>query len=329
MNGLTASIKKISSIIKKNIDIVDRMGAVVYSSDSRRVDLTLGDFEHGISLPVDEKHRLYVYIEEGSLEEIKLVQMILEKEVSGSDIGNYRQFLINVVDGMDDPERYCKKFGIPYDANYIAYCINLPKAEHFHDACSLIFNSFFGENNIWVFPYKEDIILLEKINEYSKSCDARASMLKDMINSEIYTHVYIGVGDIHNKIINIKYSISEAKEAIRIGRMFNIPENIFIYKNILAERIISFIPEENINEYTSGIFNDNNDTMDGEMIKTIEIFFKNDLNITDSARALYIHRNTLIYRLDKIQKLTGLDIRKFNDAVIFKLCYLLKLRRKQ
>ena len=68
-------------------------------------------------------------------------------------------------------------------------------------------------------------------------------------------------------------------------------------------------------------FNDSFSKLDEDMIKTIEVFFKLDLNLSEASKELYVHRNTLIYRLDKIQKYTDYDIRKFNDAALFKIAF--------
>jgi carbohydrate diacid regulator len=171
------------------------------------------------------------------------------------------------------------------------------------------------------------MLMLERLDDEIDSIESNARMIKDMINAELYTQVYIGIGNTCLGLMNIKDSMEQGWEAIKVGRMFNLPDDIFMFRDILPERIISLIPEEKCEELAGRILSDEtNHVLDGEMIRTVEVFFKNNLNISDSARILYIHRNTLLYRLDKLQKATGLDVRKFEDAVTFKLAHLLKLR---
>ena len=99
------------------------------------------------------------------------------------------------------------------------------------------------------------------------------------------------------------------------------------WKKIILERLIDSISEDMKSKIVDD-FNSKIVKLDDEMIKTIEVFFECGLNLSESAKALYIHRNTLIYRLDKIQKVTSYDIREFNNAMIFKIIFLYIGRKK-
>ena len=329
MKNLTTSIKKIADIVKKNVYIASEMGHITHSSDASIEGTVIGSFDLSCCKLLDAGNKLYICIDNGSPEEIELVKLILQDELSEGTADNCQQFLINIVDGTDVPEEYYRRFNLPFDDRYRVYCISVPKGELFHDAYSLVSNSFYGDDNIWVFPYENDIILLEKSDNTLDRAGSNAEMIRDMANTEIYAHVYIGIGNAYEGILNIRQSFREAKEAIRIGRLYNLPREIFILKDLLAERIVSLIPRDRVEELAGNVLKgDINSVLDGEMIRTVETFFKSNLNVSDSSRILYIHRNTLLYRLDKLEKATGLDIRKFEDAVVFKLSYLLKLRRK-
>lgn len=329
MKNLTASIKKIADIVKKNVYIVSEAGYIAHSSDASIEGTVIGNFDLSRCKLLDTRNKLYICIDNGSPEEINLGRLILQDKLSEGTADNCQQFLINIMDGTDVPEEYFRRFNLPFDDRYRVYCISLPQGELFHDAYSLVSNSFYGDDNIWVFPYENDIILLEQANNTMNRAESNAKMIRDMANTEIYAHVYIGIGNACEGILNIRQSFREAKEAIRLGRLYNLPREIFIFKDLLAERIVSLIPRDRAEELTGNVFKaDINLVLDGEMIRTVETFLKSNLNVSDSSRILYIHRNTLLYRLDKLEKATGLDIRKFEDAVVFKLSYLLKLRRK-
>lgn len=329
MKNLRAFAKKIAEIINKDVDIVEKTGYVVSSSDDSRVGTVVAEFNHETSMPLDEMCRCYVSIEGGSDEEISLAALILKYMSDKGTVDNYRQFLINILEGYGYGEEYCERFGIG-EGSFVIYCITLHSNQNFSDAYNLIYNSFYGEEGIWIFPYEFDIILLKKVSILEEPVKPNAKTIKDMVNSEVYADAYVGVGGIHSGIEGIRKSFLEAKEAIEVGRLFDIPESIYIYKDMLPERIISMIPEEKLQELKAQVLEHIGDeAFDSEMMRTIEVLFKNNLNISDSSKILYIHRNTLLYRLDKIQKVTGLDIKKFEDAVVLKLLISLKVRLKK
>ena len=102
------------------------------------------------------------------------------------------------------------------------------------------------------------------------------------------------------------------------------PDPVYLYREQVLERLLSEIPEETRTRFRKSLICGNvRKTLNEETLNTAEAFFKSDLNLSDTARQLFIHRNTLLYRLEKIRKETGLDLRKFNDAVAFKILILL------
>ena len=109
-----------------------------------------------------------------------------------------------------------------------------------------------------------------------------------------------------------------------MGRIFLTEQHIYVYRSLVLERFLMDIPREMGTRYHGILFNRKTARLfNDEMLHTIEMFFAKDLNLSDTARQLYIHRNTLVYRLDKVQRQTGLDLRKFDDAVTFKMMMLL------
>ena len=121
------------------------------------------------------------------------------------------------------------------------------------------------------------------------------------------------------------YTYDEAKRAMEVGAIFHPGESIHVFRRLLLERFLMNVPREESMMYHSLLFNRRTAKLfNEEMLQTIEMFFRKDLNLSDTARQLFIHRNTLVYRLDKVQRQTGLDLRHFDDAVTFKILYELK-----
>ncbi len=115
-------------------------------------------------------------------------------------------------------------------------------------------------------------------------------------------------------------SFKEAQTALEIGKVFEKEKNIVSYKNLGIGRLIYQLPTTLCEMFLSEVFKQGSiDSLDQETLLTISKFFENNLNVSETARKLFVHRNTLVYRLEKIKKLTGLDIREFDNAIIFKV----------
>ncbi len=147
-----------------------------------------------------------------------------------------------------------------------------------------------------------------------------AMAAQETLRDETALNVTVGIGCIAKSIEDLHSSFRQARRAIEIGRVYREDETVFVYRSLLLERFLSDIQPDTAAHYHSLLFNRSTARLfSDEMLYTIEMFFKKDLNLSDTARQLYIHRNTLVYRLDKVQRQVGLDLRKFSDAVTFKM----------
>ncbi len=159
---------------------------------------------------------------------------------------------------------------------------------------------------------------LDELMQYSQA-------LQETLMSETARQMTVGIGCACHTIDELRESYSEAKRAIEVGRVFQPEESIHAYNRLILERLLLELPASASAAYHGMLFNrHNNRLFNDEMLYTIDMFFKKDLNLSDTARQLYIHRNTLVYRLDKVQRQTGLDLRSFEDAVTFKILMELK-----
>ena len=167
-----------------------------------------------------------------------------------------------------------------------------------------------------------DVVLIKSVEEGMTDRDFEniASTISDTLSSEIMADVRIGIGSVVSGIIEINRSYKDAMVALDIGRVFEPSKSIISYNSLGINRLIYQLPTKVCELFLNEVFkNGSLSILDDETIITIQKFFDNNLNVSEASRKLFVHRNTLVYRLDKIYKLTGLDLRKFDDAIIFKV----------
>ena len=157
----------------------------------------------------------------------------------------------------------------------------------------------------------------EELQEYARA-------IEDTFQTETGKSVLVGISEPREDLINIPEAFEEARNAINIGRIYHSGRTVFAYRNLLLERFLNEVAPDMSAQYNAMIFNRKTARLfNEEMVHTIETFFDNSLNLSETARKLYIHRNTLVYRLEKVQRAIGLDLRNFDDAVTFKMMMLL------
>lgn len=169
---------------------------------------------------------------------------------------------------------------------------------------------------------EEDIIIVKELgaNEGYPELQKDAEELLAMIQADGEENVRIAYGTIVNDIKEVSKSYKEAKLALDVGKIFFDDKNIAAYNTLGIGRLIYQLPLPLCKMFIKEIFEGKSpDEFDEETLATINKFFENSLNVSETSRQLYIHRNTLVYRLDKLQKSTGLDLRVFEDAITFKI----------
>ena len=169
---------------------------------------------------------------------------------------------------------------------------------------------------------EKNIIVIKVLDEgdgYEELNDT-ALMLVDMLNSEIMTKVRVSYGTIVNEIKGLSKSYKEACMALDVGMIFYSEKNIIPYITLGIGRLIYQLPVNLCQMFIDEIFGDiEPGDIDDEILSTVKRFFDNSLNVSETSRQLFIHRNTLVYRIEKLQKMTGLDVRVFEDALTLKI----------
>ena len=152
-----------------------------------------------------------------------------------------------------------------------------------------------------------------------------ARSIEDTLKNELFIKTVIGIGTIATHLRELADSYKEAQTAIEVGKVFDTEKSISSYENLGIGRLIYQLPTTLCDIFLTEVFKKNSiDSLDQETLFTINKFFENNLNVSETSRKLFVHRNTLVYRLEKIKKLTGLDLRQFDHAIVFKVALMVR-----
>jgi carbohydrate diacid regulator len=173
-----------------------------------------------------------------------------------------------------------------------------------------------------------DIALVKELKTKGEQAEVEkiANTIIDTLSAELMIKVVVGIGSTAENLSCLKFSLDEARIALEVRTIFEKEKLIASYNNLGIGRLLYHISPDLGRLFLNEIFKGTSlQSLDTETTTTIQKFFENNLNISEASRQLYVHRNTLVYRLDKIQRLTGLDLRKFDDAITFKVATLVKM----
>lgn len=220
-----------------------------------------------------------------------------------------------------------KELHLSYDAARVVLVVKKTDKKDF-DVFEVIVGLFPENNRDFVIDLDgSTIVLVKEMRDGMsfKDVEKMAHSIVDTLQAEAMVNVNIGIGTVVNNLREIAKSFKEANVAIEVGRIFDNDKNIVSYENLGIGRLIYQLPTTLCQLFLSEVFKkDSIDSLDQETLFTIQKFFDNNLNVSETSRQLYVHRNTLVYRLDKVQKITGLDLRIFDHAIIFKVAMMVK-----
>ena len=174
---------------------------------------------------------------------------------------------------------------------------------------------------------EKDVAIVKQITPTTEKEDLLkiARQIEQTLHTELFIKTMIGIGTVASHLRELADSYKEAQVAIEVGKVFDTEKTIINYENLGIGRLIYQLPTTLCEIFLSEVFKKNSiDALDQETLFTINKFFENNLNVSETSRKLFVHRNTLVYRLEKIKKLTGLDLREFDDAIIFKVALMVK-----
>ena len=174
---------------------------------------------------------------------------------------------------------------------------------------------------------ENDIALVKEIRAGIEVRDLEklARSIVDTLSSEYYTHSVVGIGSTVTGIKDLARSFKDAQVALEVCKVFDTEKTIISYENLGIARLIYQLPTTLCEMFLREVFKKGSiENLDQETLFTIQKFFENNLNVSETSRKLFVHRNTLVYRLEKIKKLTGLDLREFDHAIVFKVALMVK-----
>ena len=273
----------------------------------------------------DDNQLEYVILAKGKTDDVYMIGKIAAFQVQNLLVADKDNFIKNLLlDNLLLVDIYnrAKKLHIETDVRRIVFIIET-KNEKDTNALETVRNIFSAKSKDFITAVDEkNIILVKEVkaNESYDDMNKTAKVIVDMLNTEAMSTVHVAYGTIVNEIKEVSRSYKEAKMALDVGKIFYGNRNIIAYSNLGIGRLIYQLPIPLCKMFIKEIFdNKSPDEFDEETLVTINKFFENSLNVSETSRQLYIHRNTLVYRLDKLQKSTGLDLRVFEDAITFKI----------
>ncbi len=175
-----------------------------------------------------------------------------------------------------------------------------------------------NETDIAVIKQLSDVAAPEELEKIARS-------MEETLKNKLFIKTVIGIGTVAEHMRELSDAYKEAQTAIEVGKVFDTEKSIMHYENLGIGRLIYQLPTTLCDIFLSEVFKKNSiDSLDQETLFTINKFFENNLNVSETSRKLFVHRNTLVYRLEKIKKLTGLDLRQFDHAIVFKVALMVR-----
>ena len=337
------SIDELRAITKVDLGVFDVEGLKVATTVDE-IDISRDIIENFASSPADSqvvggRHLLkilddgepaYILVAQGPCDDVYMVGKIAVSSIQNLivaykerfDRNNFFQNLLldNLL--LVDIYNRAQKLHIEVECPRIIYLIET-KIEKDNSAMEMLKSLFSSQNGDYITAVDEKNIILIKALEREDDLDTiekTADMIVDMMNSEAMMNVRVAYGTVVSELREVSKSYKEATMAMDVGKIFYAEKCVISYAKLGIGRLIYQLPVNLCKIFIEEIFGDNVPyDMDEETLTTINKFFENNLNVSETSRQLFIHRNTLVYRIEKLQKSTGLDIRVFDDALTFKI----------
>ena len=174
---------------------------------------------------------------------------------------------------------------------------------------------------------EQDVVLVKDIKPGTerREIEKMAAGIVNTLNNEYYAKVAIGISTVVDNIKDLARAYKEAQVALDVGKVFETEKNIISYENLGIGRLIYQLPTTMCEMFLQEVFKKGSlDSLDKETLMTIQCFFENNLNVSETSRKLFVHRNNQVYRLEKIRTHTGLDLREFEHAITFKVALMVQ-----
>lgn len=279
---------------------------------------------------VDEGDLVYILVAKGPADTTYMIAKVAANQLQTLivaykerfDRNNFFQNLLldNLL--LVDIYNRAKKLHVDVATPRVVYIIEA-KNDRDNTVTEILKGLFSPSNGDYITAVDEkNIILIKAVDntEDYESLQDTAEMIVDVMNTEAMVSAKVAFGNIVNELKEVSKSYKEAKMALDVGKIFYAERNVNAYRTLGIGRLIYQLPVNLCQIFIHEIFGDTlPEELDEENLSTIQKFMENNLNVSETSRQLFIHRNTLVYRIEKIQKATGLDVRVFDDALTFKI----------
>jgi len=341
---IKTSIEELSAITKVELSVMDLSGDVVASTSEKDfLDISIivsfanspvdsqviGDVH--LFKVLDDQDPAYILLAKGDSEHAYMVGKIGVSQLQGLiqaykekfDRNNFFQNLL--LDNMLLIDVYNRARKLKIEVNAPRVIVLVETGDTADNMASELLGGMFGNHmGDFVTAVDENSVILIKTLSKGQSYDEVhriATTIVDMMNTEAMLNVRVAYGAIVDELKDLSKSYKEAKMALEVGKIFYAEKRVNAYNTLGIGRLIYQLPESLCRLFIDEIFGDNEvpDDLDEETLNTINKFFENNLNVSETSRQLFVHRNTLVYRIEKLEKSSGLDVRKFDDALTFKI----------
>lgn len=279
---------------------------------------------------IRDNELVYVLIVWGEAEQVRTIgelavcqiRSILETTKEKLDKNTYMQNLLMGNYTSMDMHNRAKRLRISTNVPRAVFIVQT-KQNHDEHVLATIQGMFSARTGNFITSLNEETIILVKEMHFSdtyESLEQTALTLVDMLNTEVMTSAWTAYGNIANELSELPNAYKEARTALEVGKIFYPGQNTFGYKHLGIGHLIYQLPPDICEMFIDDTFKGEDlSSLDEETLNIIKTFFENNLNLSETSRKLYLHRNTLVYRIEKLEKRFGLDIRTFEDAMTFKL----------
>ena len=342
-------IRQTAEAVGRTIGVVDDSCVIVACSDSTRVGETITDIKHESFLSTDvfttdsatykpfgdpscPEFAVFVSGTDETCKKDVVVLSVAMNSVKQQYDDKYDKvnFIKNVLlDNILPGDVYIKARELRFNNDVSRVCMIVKITSKTDIAVYDVIQSLFPDKSkdFVVSINETDIALVKEISKDidSKALEKLAASIIDTLSGEYCVHSVIGIGTAVPSIRDLARSFNEAQIAIEVGKVFDTEKSVVPYDNLGIARLVYQLPTTLCETFLKEVFKKGSvETMDQETLFTIQKFFENNLNVSETSRKLFVHRNTLVYRLEKIKKITGLDLREFEDAIVFKVALMVK-----
>ena len=347
--NLQSTIDGLKNIIRREITVVDREGKVAASTEDVQSSVQTSFIESVLQSPAENQmiqgNQYFKVLDNGITEYVLVVKGDDEDAFRlGRIVAFHIQALMMAYKERYDRDNFIKnllldnlllvdiysranRLRIENGVRRVVFLVETDVDAEMN-AVEILRNLFPERQKDFVTAVDEKSIILVKELEETDDAGAIGNIaysILDTLTSEAMKTSYVAIGSTVTDLKNVSSSFKEARLAQEVGKIFEEEQRVVNYDNLGIGRLIYQLPlplcRMFINEMLQGF---SIEDIDEEMFTTVTKFFDNDLNVSETSRELFIHRNTLVYRLEKIRKLTGLDLREFDHAIIFKVALMVK-----